>query len=77
MTKKAKFNKIYGQDPKQTNSLQTIATLTNIPESVIKRRYNEYSTLCYTHGYDSLYYKSKERFAYSKLYEFAINNRRK
>tara|TARA_R110002020_G_scaffold207347_4_gene412905 strand:+ start:198 stop:449 length:252 start_codon:yes stop_codon:yes gene_type:complete len=78
MSYKARFNRFYRQDVKQSNSFQEISDLTGIGINKIERRYNEIIKYPYTYGFYDLDKPLKvEQFARVGVYKYALDHKLK
>ncbi len=76
MSYKARFNRIYRQDAKKSNTFAEIAVLSGINESKLVRRYNDIIKYPYTYGYDAIDKPLElEQFARIGVYKYAIDCR--
>lgn len=74
-TNKEKFNKKYGQPKDASNSLTKIAKLTGIKRSALQKIYNKGIGAAKTAGISRPNVKSKEQWAYGRVYSSVMGGK--
>ena len=73
-TFKSKYNNKYGFSKNESHSLEDISKTTKIKKSILQDVYNRGIGAAKTAGISRPQVKSKEQWAYGRVYGFVMNN---